>query len=138
VPPVLALDEVACGRDEVVVAGFHPLLRQRSGVLDPLLADPAPALVLLRVVLVRRLGAQNAPRPEPLAEVREVFRRWVVRRLRILLGVQVVEVAEELVEPVHRREEFVPVAEVVLAELPGRVAEGLQLLGDRRILRLQP
>jgi hypothetical protein len=56
-PPVLALDEVACGRDEVVVAGFHPLLRQRPGVLDPLLADPAPALVLLRVVLVRRLGA---------------------------------------------------------------------------------
>jgi hypothetical protein len=68
--------------------------------------------------------------------VREVFRRWVVRGLRVLLGVQVVEVAEELVEPVHRREELVPVAEVVLTELPGRVAEGLQQLGDRRILRL--
>jgi hypothetical protein len=54
---VLTLDEVASGRDELVVAGFHPLLRQRTGVLDPLLADPAPAWLLLRVVLVRRLGA---------------------------------------------------------------------------------
>jgi hypothetical protein len=32
----------------------------------------------------------------------------------------VVEVAEEFVEPVHRRQELVPVAEMVLPELPRR------------------
>jgi hypothetical protein len=66
--------------------------------------------------------------------VREVLGRRVVRALRILLGVQVVEVPEELVEPMDRRQELVPVAEVVLAELAGRIAERLEQLGDRRIL----
>ena len=47
----------------------------------------------------------------------------VVRVLRLLLGVQVVEVAEELVEAVGGRQELVLVAEVVLAELAGGVAE---------------
>ena len=46
--------------------------------------------------------------------------------------VEVVEVAEELVEAVHRRQELVEVAEVVLAELAGRVALRLQGGGDRR------
>jgi hypothetical protein len=62
-----------------------------------------------------------------------VWRR-VVGRLRILLGVQVVEVAEELVEAVHGGEELIPVAEMVLAELPGRVAVRLEQLRDRRVL----
>jgi hypothetical protein len=62
----------------------------------------------------------------------------VVRVLRVLLGVQVVEVAEELVEAVDGRQELVPVAEVILAELPRRVAVVLQELGDRRILGPQP
>jgi hypothetical protein len=79
----------------------------------------------------------DATGPEPLAEVREVVGRRVVRLLRILFGVQVVEVAEELVEAVHGRQELVPVAEMVLAELAGRVAERLQELGDRHVLRLQ-
>ena len=58
--------------------------------------------------------------------------------LRLLLGVQVVEVAEELVEAVRRRQVLVAVAEVVLPELARRVAERLQQLGDRRVLRLKP
>ena len=57
--------------------------------------------------------------------------------LRLLLRVQVVEVAEELVEAVHRRQVLVQVAEVVLAELPRRVAERLQQLGDRHVLGLE-
>ena len=57
--------------------------------------------------------------------------------LRLILGVEVVEVAEELVEAVHRRQELVAVAEVVLAELAGHVAERLQQVGDGRILGLQ-
>ena len=58
----------------------------------------------------------------------------VVRVLRLLLGVEVVEVAEELVEAVHGRQELVAVAEVVLAELPGGVAERLEQVGDGRVL----
>ncbi len=123
--------------EDLVVDRLHPLLRQRPGVLDPLPADAAPARLLGRVVLVGRPAVQDAARPEPLAEVREVLGRRVVRRLRVLLGVEVVEVAEELVEAVQRREELVAVAEVVLAELPGGVAERLEELGDRRILGAQ-
>ena len=90
------------------------------------------------VVLVRRPAVEDAARPEALVEMREVLGfggQFGV--LRLLLGVQVIEVAEELVEAVHGRQELVQVAEVVLAELPGRVAERLQQLGDRRVLGLQ-
>ena len=56
--------------------------------------------------------------------------------LGLLLGVEVVEAPEELVEPVAGRQVLVLVAEVVLAELAGGVAEGLEQLRDRGILRL--
>ena len=46
----------------------------------------------------------------------------VVELFGFFLGVEVIEVAEELVESVHRRQVFIEVAEVVLAELPGGVA----------------
>jgi hypothetical protein len=49
----------------------------------------------------------------------------------------VVQVAEELVEAVQGRQVLVSVAEVVLAELAGRVAERLEQLGDGRVLGLQ-
>jgi hypothetical protein len=62
----------------------------------------------------------------------------VVRVLRVLLGVQVVEVAEELVEAVRRRQVLIAVAQVVLPELAGRIAERLQELGDRRVLGRDP
>ena len=135
---VLAADPVLGGGDEVVVAGLHPLLGQRPGVLDPLLADPAPARVLGVVVLLGGPAVQDTARPEPIPEVRELLLVRIVRQLRLLLGVEVVEVAEELVEAVHRREEPVPVAEMVLAELAGRVALVLQQVRDRRVLGLQP
>jgi hypothetical protein len=38
----------------------------------------------------------------------------------------VVEVAEELVEAMHRWQELIAVAQLVLAELAGGVAEGLE------------
>ena len=53
----------------------------------------------------------------------------VVAVLRLFLGVEVVEVAEELVEAVHRRQVLVAVALVVLAELAGGVALALQHRG---------
>ena len=134
---LLALDEVDASGDRLVVDRLHALLRQRAGVLDPLLADAAEAMLLGGVVLVRRPGVDDAARAEAIPEVGEFVGWRVVRQLRLLLGVQVVEVAEELVEAVHGRQILVQVAEVVLAELPRRVAVRLQQLGDRHVLGLQ-
>ena len=54
----------------------------------------------------------------------------VVGVARVFHGVEVVEVAEELVEAVDGRQELVLVAEMVLAELTGGIALGLQRRGD--------
>ena len=64
--------------------------------------------------------------------------RRVVVELGLLLGVEVVEVAEELVEAVRGRQELVTVAEVVLAELAGGVALRLEGGRDGRVLGPQP
>ena len=134
---MLAIDEVEPMLQHLVVDSLHALLRQRSGVLDPLPADSTPARLVSRIVFIGRPAVQHSARPESVPEVWEVLWRRIVRRLGILLGIQVVEIAEELVEAVGRREELIPVAEMVLPELAGRVSERLQQLRDRRILGLQ-
>ena len=102
--------------------------RQRAVVLDLLLADLAPARHLGRVVLVRRPGVQHVARAVLRAEGRVLRIREPVR---VRQGVEVVQVAVELVEAVQRRQVLVQVAEVVLAELPGGVALRLEGGGDR-------
>src|SRR5215472_17826898 len=77
---------------------------------------------------------QHAPGPEFLLELGVL---GIVRTLRLLLSVQVIEVAEELVKAVDGRQKLIAIAEVVLAELAGGVAQGLQELGDGGIFRLQ-
>jgi hypothetical protein len=57
---------------------------------------------------------QDAAGPVVLLELRVL---GIEVALGLLLGVEVVEIAEELVEPVVGRQVLVPVAEVVLAEL---------------------
>ena len=106
--------------------GLHPLLGQRTGVLDALGA------------VVVRPGMDDAPGTEVLAEVRELLFGRVVVELGLLLGVEVVQVAEELVEAVRGRQELVTVPEVVLAELAGGVPQGLQRGCDGRVLGTQP
>ena len=121
----LAADEVLGGGQELVVDRLHPLLCERAGIFDP-----------LRAVRIGP-GMEHAPRAVPLAEVRVVLRRRIVGVLGLLFGIEVVEVAKELIEAVRGRQEFVLVAEVVLAELPRRVAEWFEQLGDGRILGLE-
>jgi len=125
---VLPLDEIHGPVRDVVVDRHHPLGGQRTGVLADLLADFAEPRVRGRVVLVRRLAVEHASRAVFGAK-RRVLR--VIRKLRLLFGVQVIQVAVKLVEPMHGRQEFVAIAQVVLAELPGRIAERLEHLGDR-------
>jgi hypothetical protein len=126
--PGLPRDEVLSGGNELVVAGFHALARERPRVLDPLLADLAPARVDRLVVLVRGPAVQHAAWAEVLSEVRELRLGWVVRHLGLFLGVEVIEVAEELVEAMVGRQHVVQVAEVVLAEL----TSGVPLLLEQR------
>ena len=77
-----------------------------------------------------RGGLDHSAGTELLPEV-GAFR--VVLVLRLFLGIEVVEVAEKFVEPVVRGQEFVLVAEMVLAELASHVPQRLEQLGDGRI-----
>src|SRR5262249_3551673 len=86
------------------------------------------------VVLVGCPAVEHAAGAEFLLELGVL---GVIGILGLLLGVQVVQVAEELVEPVNSGEELVAVAQVVLAELAAHVAVRLKEFGDRRITRLE-
>ena len=99
-----------------------------SGPVSSIVCLPRPLPSVVDAVAV------HAARAELLLERRVL---GIVGQLRLFLGVQVIEVAEELVEAVHGRQVFVAVAEVVLAELAGGVAERLEQLGDRRVFLLQ-
>ena len=127
---LLPLHEVDGRGRGLVVDRLHALLGERAGVLDRLLADLAEARIDRGVVDVGRLALQDAARAE-LGAVGRVLR--IVRQLRLFLGVEMVEVAEELVEAVHGRQRLVAVADVVLAELAGGVAEVLEQAADRGI-----
>jgi len=82
----LALDELLGGRDGLFVDSLHALLGERAGVLDRL------------ATLTVGLGLQHPSRAELLEEF-GILR--VVAVLRLFLGVEVIEAAEELVEAVH-------------------------------------
>ena len=73
--------------------------------------------------MVGGLAVHDAARTEPLPKVRKIARVRVVRQFRLFFRVQVVQIAVKLVEPVHGRQIFVAVAEVVLAELRRRVTQ---------------
>ena len=117
---------------DLVVDRFHARRTQLTGVLDLLLADLAPARVDRRIVGGRRPRVQHVARTH---DIQQVLR--IVRMARVFHRVEVVEVAVELVEPVHGRQEFVAVAEVVLAELARGVAHRLQDGCQRDRLRRQ-
>ena len=131
---VALVDEVHCAGQELLVHRLHALFGQRAGVLDGLLAHPAKARILGGIVLVRREGVQDAARAEPRLEIGILGRLRIVGILRLFLGVQVVEIAEELVEAVDGGQKLVAVAQMVLAELAGGVAERLEQFGERRVL----
>src|SRR5262249_29798273 len=123
--------------EDLLVEGLHALAGERAGVLDLLLADLAELPVHRAVVLVGGPGVEPAARAELLLVVR-ILLAGIVELLRLLFGVQVIEVAEPLVEAVRRRQELVAVPEVVLAELAGGVADRLEHLGEGGILLLYP
>ena len=110
-------------RRDFVVDGLHPLLAERTLAFDLLAAIRIGPAVEQAAGLV-------------LLDQRRILE--VVLVLELFLGVEVVERAEELVEPVRGRQRLVRVAQVVLAELRGHVALVLEQFGDRHVTRLQP
>jgi hypothetical protein len=72
--------------------------RQRSLVGDDLLADLAPAGVDRRIVGVRSKAVDQVPRPDLILQCLRIGMPEGVPH-----GVEVIEVAEILIEPVDRR-----------------------------------
>jgi hypothetical protein len=87
----------------LLVDGFHARARQRAGVLDLLGA-------------VGRGRGPDHPARTKLPLERGIL--GIVGVLRLLFGVQVVEVAEEFIEAMDGRQHVVAITQVVLAKLP--------------------
>jgi hypothetical protein len=129
------------GNDFPGIEVLHPLLSQRASVLALLFADLTEARVLGRVVDVGGDTVEHTTGAELLLVVFDIARVGlgevlVIALLGLFLSIQVIEVAEELVEAVHSRQMRVTIAEVILAELAGGVAVLLQDLGQARRGRL--
>jgi hypothetical protein len=95
---MLATDEIFGGGNEIVVAGFHSLFGERTGVFNSLLSHLAPSRLLGGIVLIGRPRVHHSARLDLLAEITEVLLRKVVIHFRLFFRIEVVEVAEELVE----------------------------------------
>src|SRR5262249_57970321 len=77
---------------------------------------------------------QDSARTETFSECR-ILR--IVDILRLLLCVEVVKIAKELIEAVLGREKFIFVAKMIFSELSGRVTQRFKQFRDRRIFRAQ-
>ena len=74
-----------------------------------------PSAVLGPVILLRGFAVQHAARTELGAEGR-ILR--IVDVLRFFLGIEAIQVAVELIEAVHGRQELVAIPEVILPNRP--------------------
>ena len=121
---MLPIDEIKRDGNRVVVDRLHALPGQRTGILD----------------LAVSSGPDDTTRSEFLPEGRAVGRyefTGIVLMLRLLFGVQVIEIAVELVEAMVRRQMLVTIAQVVLAELARGIAASLEQAGDSRVFLLE-
>ena len=113
-----AVEEVhGLGRD-LVVEGLHALDGELSLVLRGSTGGAGDDAARIELLLELRVGG-------------------AIRVLQVLVGVEVVEVAPELVEAVPAGQVLVEVAQVVLAVLGGGVALGLEDFGERDVLGLE-
>ena len=127
---LLSFHVVDGGGRGLVVDRLHALLGERPGILDGLLANLAEARIDRGIVPIGRLAFQHAARAE-LGEIGRVL--GVIRQFRLFLGVEMIEIAEELVEAVHGRQRLVAITDMVFAELSGGVAQILEQAANGRI-----
>src|SRR4051794_21402601 len=117
---VALVDELEGVFGYLFIDRFHALASERTGIFDLL-----PTVAICPAV-------EYPSGAEALLEFR-VLR--IVRVFRLLLGIEVIEIAEKLIEPVHRRQELVFISKVVLAELAIRVTQRLQQFRNGWVLR---
>src|SRR5262249_23763759 len=120
--------------EEFLVDCLHSLQVQRPGVLDFLLADFSELRVYRGIVSRSGPAVKDTARTVFLFEFR-ILR--VITVLWLLFGVEVVEIAEEFVEPVNSRQELIAIAQMVLTKLTADIPLRLKQLGDGRILGLE-
>src|SRR5205823_5097227 len=96
---------------------------------DLLFADLAPARVSGCVIRRRGPGVNHVAWADL---VQELLR--IVGMRRVLHRVQVIQVAEEFVEAVDGGQELIEIAQVIFAELAGRVALRFERGGNRASL----
>ena len=94
-----ALDKVESRVDELPVCGLHAFTGKLARILDGLFSDLAETWIDCRVIHICCLRAEDSAGAELLEEI-GILR--VVDLLEFFLGVEVVEVAKEFVEPVYR------------------------------------
>ncbi len=88
-----------------------------------------------RVVQVRCPSVEHATRAE-LRQVGGVFLAGIVELFRFLFRVEVIEIAEPLIEAMDGRQKLVAVSQMIFPKLRGVVADRLQDLREGRILLL--
>src|SRR4029077_5921081 len=86
-------------------------------------------------ILFSRHTMQHASGPELFQECRIL---GIVGEFWFLFRVQVIKVAEELVEAVHGRQIFILIAKMVVTELTSGVAQRFEQLGDCWVFGLKP
>ena len=111
---VSPVDEVEGAGQRLLVDRLHTLLGQRAGVLD----------------LAVRERPDDAAGPESFPELRIL---GIILILGFFFSIEVIEVAEKLVETVIGRQHIVSITEVVLAELTGNIALRLEQSSNGRI-----
>src|SRR5262245_15314708 len=91
--------------EDLVVDSFHSIWTQRTRVLNLLLSYLAPARLFCSVVLICRPRMHHVPWADRL------FGRWrIVPMAWIFHRIEMVQVAEKLVEAVNCRQELVKIA----------------------------
>src|ERR1700688_3121419 len=93
--------EIERGSDHFIYDRLHTLAREWASVFDRLLPNLAKPWIGRRIVFVRCEAVEHATRTKPRSELRSLR---VIRVLRLLFGVEVIEVAKKFVEPVNRRQ----------------------------------
>ena len=132
---ICPIDEIHRCLRKLFVNRLHPLLCKRAGI-DAFLFAPRPeAWVLSWSFSLGRYALQYASRAKTL------LKRWILRIIgvfRLIFGIQMIKVPEEFIEAMNGRQEFVSITQMVLPELPGRIALRFEQFGDGRVLRRQP
>jgi len=114
---VSALNKILSSGDKLGITTLHAFYCQRTGVLDLLFSDAAPARVLGGIIFFRGPGVNDTTWSKYILEIGKILLWGVIHMLRLFIGIEVIQIAVELVETVRGGQEFVFVAEVVFAEL---------------------